>query len=150
MTTENEKVEKLIEAAKKGKTVRILGIGRSMQPLLHGGRDYIYLRAPKENEPYQKGDVVLYQSKGRYVIHRIIQIVPKGYVMLGDGNQEPEPPTAPEEIYLKAEGFLRNGKYISVKQTGYRLYTSLWITFLAIRPFVRKCKWKLNKVFRRG
>ncbi|MCI7791339.1 MAG: hypothetical protein MR531_11305 [Lachnospiraceae bacterium] len=50
--TENEKVEKLIALAREGKIVRILGIGDSMRPLLHGGRDYIYFRALRDGEKF--------------------------------------------------------------------------------------------------
>lgn len=144
--TENEKVEKLIALAKEGKTVRILGIGNSMRPLLHGGRDYIYFRALRKDESYQKGDVVLYQWDGIYVMHRIADIVPEGYIMLGDGNQFKEEPLSEDRIYLKAEGFLRNGRYISVQNKLYRIYVSLWVNFWKLRPFVRRCKAILNKI----
>lgn len=144
--TENEKVEKLIALAKEGKTVRILGIGNSMRPLLHGGRDYIYFRVLRKGESYQKGDVVLYQWDGIYVMHRIADIVPEGYIMLGDGNQFKEEPLSEDRIYLKAEGFLRNGRYISVQNKLYRIYVSLWVNFWKLRPFARRCKAILNKI----
>lgn len=120
--TEQEKVEQLIRLANEGKIVRILGIGDSMSPLLHSGRDYIYLRTLRDGENYQKGDVVLYLTDGIYVVHRIVDIVPEGYIMLGDGNQIKEEPILDKDIFLKAEGFLRNGRYISAMHPGYRLY----------------------------
>ena len=148
--TENEKVEELIRIAREGKIVRILGRGNSMRPLLLGDRDYVYLRTLEDGEQYSKGDVVLYWSGGIYIMHRILRIVPEGYIMLGDGNQELETPIPSERIYLKAEGFLRDGKYISTKRTGYKIYVMLWGTFWRFRPFVRRCKWILNDIFRKG
>lgn len=148
--TENEKVEELIRIAKEGKIVRMLGIGNSMRPLLHGGRDYIYLRTLQEEEAYQIGDAVLYKSEGKYVVHRIVDIVPQGYIMLGDGNQLKESPITKDNIYLKAEGFLRAGKYISAEKLLYRIYVKCWVTIWRYRPFVRSCKAVLNKLAGKG
>ena len=141
--TEYEKIEKLIEIASTGKTVRILGIGNSMRPLLHGGRDYIYFQ---KDTHYQKGDIVLYFSQGKYIMHRIAQVTNSGYIMLGDGNQFKEEPIPQTDIYLKAVGFLRNNKYISAKHPLYRLYSSLWTNFWHLRPVVRRCKSMINRI----
>lgn len=148
--TEQEMVEQMIRLANEDKIVRILGIGDSMRPLLHGGRDYIYLRTLRDGENYQKGDVVLYLTDGIYVVHRIVDIVPEGYIMLGDGNQIKEAPISDKEIFLKAEGFLRNGRYISAMHPIYRLYVWWWMAIRSFRPFVRRCKALLNKVTGKG
>lgn len=148
--TEYEKVEQLIRLANEGKIVRILGIGDSMRPLLHGGRDYIYLRTLRDGEDYKKGDVVLYLTDGIYVVHRIVDIVPQGYIMLGDGNQVKEAPISRKDIFLKAEGFLRNGRYISAMHPVYRLYVWWWVTIWSCRPFVRRCKAFMNRVTGKG
>ena len=148
--TEHEKVEQLIRLANEGKIVRILGIGDSMRPLLHGGRDYIYLRTLRDGEDYKKGDVVLYLTDGIYVVHRIVDIVPEGYIMLGDGNQVKEAPITRQDIFLKAEGFLRNGRYISAMHPVYRLYVWWWVMIWSFRPFVRRCKALLNKITGKG
>lgn len=142
--TENEKVEALIRIANEGKIVRILGVGNSMRPLLHGGRDYVYFENKKN---YKTGDIVLYISNGIYIMHRIAKITDEGYIMLGDGNQIMEEPISEENIFLKAIGFKRKNVYISVKNPLYRLYSWMWIKFWLYRPVVRSFKAKLNKLF---
>lgn len=142
--TENEKVERMIEIANSGKNVKIRGLGNSMRPLLHGGRDEIYLQAITEDKPLCVGDVVLYCVDDVYKIHRIMKIVPEGYIIAGDGNQFLEPPLKREYIYLRAIGFQRADRYISVENTGYRIYAYLWRVLYPVRPVFRKTKAFIN------
>lgn len=139
---EAELIKQLIEQARSGKTIRMLGLGDSMKPLLKNGRDSIELAAIYPDTPLKKGDVVLYLCNGVYVLHRIIYISGDYYSMLGDGNLTVEPPLHRDFIYLKAVGYIRNGKYVRADAIHIRLYGFLWRKLYKHRPFL----WKMISV----
>ena len=57
--------------------------GFSMLPLLRQQRDLFTIT--KKQDRCRKYDVALYKrADGAYVLHRIIQVLPDGYVFLGD------------------------------------------------------------------
>lgn len=67
-----------------GQVGYIIVNGISMEPVFKSN-DLVMVR---KSPPYQVGDIVTYHDAymGAYVIHRIIEIVPSGYVMQGDNN----------------------------------------------------------------
>jgi hypothetical protein len=146
ITTNEEHIRELIEKARRGNTVRMIGIGRSMSPLVKDGRDYIDLGAVDEATSIIKHDVVFYKShENKYVLHRIYSISNEGYYPNGDGNLCLEPLLQRDRIYLKAVGFVRKGKYISTGSIPYRLYSYVWTKLLPVRPHLlrwynRACK----------
>jgi hypothetical protein len=134
VTTNENDIWKLIEHARLGTTVRLLGIGSSMCPLLESGRDYIDLIAVNHDTKLYKNDIVFYKANdNQYVTHRIYSISEKGYHMLGDGNLCIEPLINKAHIYLKAVGFVRKGKYIPVEAKRYLIYVFLWTKLYPIR-----------------
>lgn len=81
-------VEELVALASecfdKGQAVRIRAKGNSMLPFVRDGRDFLLL---KRNTGAEVGDVVLaHESRGRYVVHRIIERNGDNLVLKGDGN----------------------------------------------------------------
>lgn len=59
-------------------------VGVSMLPMLKQGRDLFILKK-KTDQRCKKYDVVLYYRKpGQYVLHRIVEVHEKEYVVLGD------------------------------------------------------------------
>lgn len=134
ITTDEKHILNLIDIARQGKTVRMIGIGSSMRPLLKDGRDFVDLIAVEDNTILKKNDVIFYKShEDQYVLHRIYTVTGEGYYPNGDGNLCLEPLLPRDNIYLKAIGFLRNGRYISVQSKLYRLYSSLWTSLRPIR-----------------
>jgi hypothetical protein len=134
VTTNENDIWKSIEKVRMGTAVRLLGIGRSMCPLLEGGRDYIDLIAVNHDTKLCKNDVVFYKSHdNQYVTHRIYSISEKGYYMMGDGNLSIEPLINRDNIYMKAIGFVRKGKYISIEALRYQIYVFLWMKLYPIR-----------------
>ncbi|MCE4627800.1 MAG: signal peptidase I [Desulfurococcales archaeon] len=67
--------------------------GRSMEPTMHTG-DLVFLRS-EPPEKIKPGDVVVYKTDGRYIIHRVINVyIFKGnycYIIKGDNNPVPDP-----------------------------------------------------------
>lgn len=131
-------IEEMIAYARLGHRVCLLGKGQSMWPLLVDGRDYIFLEAIKKDTELIRGDVVLYQVNGRYILHRIYRVTEHGYEMLGDGNVMVEPPLARENIFLKAVAYERKGKRVLADAWYLQVYADIWMRIRRFRPWVRR------------
>ena len=59
--------------------------GTSMMPLLRQYRDIIEIR-PKGEHRCKKYDVVLYKRGKNYILHRVLRVLPDGYIIAGDHN----------------------------------------------------------------
>lgn len=148
ITTNEQYIWRLIDKARQGNTVRVLGWGDSMRPLLESGRDYIDLAAVGDDTLLKKYDVVFYQShENKYVLHRIYSISEAGYYLNGDGNLRIEPVLNRDRIYLKAVGFVRKGKYLPVESYRYKCYVHLWTKLLPFRAFMLRWYQRLYKLF---
>ena len=113
--------------------------GISMLPLLRQGRDLFTVRK-KGEERCKAGDVVLYRRKpDQYVLHRIVEVRPSDYVILGDNCIAREYGITDDDIIGIMTGFVRDGREHSVKETGYRLYTFIWMHTASLRIFLKKC-----------
>ena len=118
-------------------TYRIVGV--SMNPLLRQDRDLItVLRsdlAPKDtNGRFHNHEVVLYKrhSDGAYVLHRIVEVREKDYVILGDNCVKREYGITDEDILGVMTSFVRDGKTVPVTDPLYKAYVELWC---ALEPF---------------
>ncbi len=119
--------------------------GVSMLPLLRQGRD-LFVVCKKGAERCKAGDVVLYRRKpDQYVLHRIVEVNPADYVILGDNCIAREYGIRDDDILGVMTGYLRDGKEHSVKETGYRLYTFLWMNTASLRIFLKKCALRLRR-----
>lgn len=147
LTTDEYNIRNLVEKARQGHRVRLLGIGNSMLPFLEGGRDYIDLIAVDQDRKPCKKDIVFYKSyDNQYVTHRIYSATEEGCYLIGDGNLSIEPLVSWENIYLKAIGFIRKGKYISASSKGYQFYTALWMKLYPIRIHLLRLYHRINKI----
>lgn len=125
-------------------------VGVSMLPLLRQGRDLVVIEK-KAADRFQVGDVVLYRrSPHRYVLHRVIEVREKDYVILGDNCISLELGITDEDILGVMTGYVRSGKQHSVTERGYRLYTFWMVHCWRIRVFyrmtVRRIKDAIKKV----
>ena len=113
-------------------------VGVSMLPLLRQGRD-LFVVEKRGPDRLQVGDVVLYRRPpDKYVLHRIIEVREKDYVILGDNCINREYGITDGDILGVMTGFVRNGKQHSVTETGYRLYSFLWLRGVGIRIFFKR------------
>ena len=95
-----------------------------MLPLLRQGRDLFTLEK-KGPERCRKYDVVLYKdAQGRYILHRVVRVLPDGYVIRGDSTYTREFRTDGDIIGVMT-GLERDGREISVTDAGYRIYSVL-------------------------
>ena len=118
-------------------TYRIVGV--SMNPLLRQDRDLITvlrsdLAKKDENGRFYNHEVVLYKrhSDGAYVLHRIVEVREKDYVILGDNCVKREYGITDEDILGVMTSFVRDGKTVQVTDPLYKAYVELWC---ALEPF---------------
>lgn len=114
-------------------------VGFSMMPLLRQKRDIIEIKR-KEPGRCNKYDVVLYKRKDRYILHRIIKVLPDGYYIAGDHCTIVEKDIKDENILGVMTRVIRNGKTITPDNIWYKLYVHLWCDFYPIRFFLLNIK----------
>ncbi len=122
--------------------------GVSMLPMLKAGRDLFTLRAKGEAR-CQKYDVVLYKRGSNYVLHRVVEVRPKDYVILGDNCLNKEYGITDDEILGVLISFVRKGHEISVNEPVYRLYAKVWYALYPLRRVWMRGKAKAAGVWRR-
>jgi len=142
------------EILEKTGTYTGLTVGSSMQPLLHEQKDNIIVVRPEGR--LKKYDVALYVTpKGKYIMHRVIEVKDDHYVILGDNLLKKEYVTD-DMICGKLIGFYKNGKrYIDCENSKlYKLYSRIWVAFIPLKPayfFVRgylgAIKRRIKKLF---
>ena len=124
-------------------------VGVSMLPLLKQGRD-LFTVCRKSGERCRKYDVVLYRRPPEsYVLHRIIKVREKDYVILGDNCINKEYGITDGDIIGVMTGFVHNGHECSVDSIGYRLYSSVWVALAPVRVFLTRIRYKIRRLFKR-
>lgn len=124
-----------------GQCIQNVGfIGRSMLPMLRQRKDSVELT--KAPEKLQKYDLPLYMGqKGKYVMHRIVDVKDDYYVCLGDNTYSHER-IKPEQILAVVSAFYRGKRRISVSSPAYRLYCRIWCAIFPVRkPVYLAYRW---------
>ena len=130
---------------KNGSAVKLKPQGYSMYPLFLPGRDEAVIEHCVPSELH-RGDVILYRRvQGILVLHRICRITRDGFYLVGDNQTEIEGPLRADQLRGKLTGFVRNGKFVDVKNPIYRFLSGLWLFLRPMRP----CAWKLNACVRK-
>ena len=121
-------------------------VGVSMLPLLRQGKD-LFIVKRKGPERCRVGDVVLYRRPpNHYVLHRIVQVRPSDYVILGDNCVVKEYGIRDEDIIGVMTGFVRDGKEHSTAEAGYRVYSLLWLYTAPVRICLKKALFRLRRM----
>ena len=131
------------EIEKHGKGI-FTNVGDSMMPLLRQRRDIIHIS--KAEGRLKKYDVPLYKrDNGQYVLHRILKVREKDYVICGDNRIGMEEGITDKHIIGVMTGVSRDGKFLSVNDTKYKLYVLLCggrksyrILFLRAKSVIRR------------
>lgn len=119
------------EQLESGGTVGLPITGTSMLPLLVQGRDSVTL-SPAEK--VKVNDIIFYRrDNGAFVLHRIIGIDDKGYVLCGDNQWVKEYGIKDHNIIGVVTGISRDGKIIDVNDKKYVKYCNRWLKLLPIR-----------------
>ena len=113
-------------------------VGVSMLPLLRQGRD-LFIVEKRGPDRMRVGDVVLYRRPpNQYVLHRIVKVRERDYVILGDNCVNREYGITDEDILGVLTGFVREGKHHTVTEKGYRLYSFLMVRGADVRIFFKR------------
>ena len=113
-------------------------VGVSMLPLLRQGKD-LFTVAKKGAARCKVGDVVLYKRPpDKYVLHRVVEVRPNDYVILGDNCVAREYGIRDADILGVMTGYVRGGKTHTIDERGYRLYTWWILHFTGLRIFWKK------------
>ena len=137
------------EYLEKNGSLTYSNVGVSMLPLLRQGKDLFTVKK-KGKGRLKAGDVVLYhRPPDQYVLHRIIEVRPEGYVILGDNCIAKEYNITDDDIIAVMTGFVRGGKEHSVEEWGYRIYMTVWLHTVDLRIFLKKTARRLGRLRKR-
>lgn len=129
----------------EGHTIQIKPKGYSMYPLFVPGRDEAVIAPANDASSLKKGDVVLYRREGSMlVLHRICKCRKGRIYCVGDNEHWVEGPLDKGQIKGILIGVVRKGKYLSVKQPLYRVFSAVWLALLPFRPLL----FRMAKIFR--
>ena len=123
-------------------------VGTSMLPLLRAGRDIIEIRRPGSGRR-RKYDVVLYRRGEMYILHRIVRVLPDGYIISGDHNTFVERDITDNEILGVMTRVIRDGKSVTPDTFLYRCYVRIWCAPGRVRILILRCLGKARAVIRR-
>ena len=135
-------VSVLRELVEQGQEVSMLISGSSMAPFLIHERDSICFKQPER--PLRKGDMVFYQrDNGQFVMHRICNVKPEGYYIVGDAQTVIEGPVRENQIFAVITKVKRKGKWIEPGDFWWEFFEHIWIHMIPIRRVLMKSYAKL-------
>ena len=130
------------EMLKKNKHIVYTNVGHSMMPLLRQRKDVIEIKK-KEPGRCKKYDVVLYKYRDKYILHRVLEVLPDGkYIIAGDNTFVLEKDITDEQIIGVMTRVIRDGRSIYMDNKTYRVYVHLWCDAYPIRMGILKVKSK--------
>ena len=131
-TVRMEEISRLIS---EGKTVSISAKGYSMNPFIMHLRDQIVL-GPWTDADIKKGAVVLVKdTRGCFIVHRIIKIEGDMIILRGDGNIGLTEKAYVKDIIALMHGVTKKGRTYSVKSLRWRLYSWFWKLLTPMRRY---------------
>ncbi len=135
------------QLAKNGKLI-YTNKGDSMMPLIKQDRDLLIIK-PVQGR-LKKYDVPLYRrDSGQYVLHRILKVRSRDYVICGDNRWTKEYGIQDRHIIGVLTAVVRNGREISVNDWKYKAYVHLWCDLFPVRAFTLHVINKLKRTIRR-
>ena len=120
-------------------------VGVSMWPMLHNRRDTIVVRPAAGR--LRRFDVALYRSGGRYVLHRVVRVLPSGYVIIGDNCITEEHVEDAQVLGVLCE-FYRGERHVDMDGLPYRAYVRLWVATAPARHLAKRARGWLGRRLR--
>lgn len=128
-------MEEIRTLVSEGKTVTLTVKGNSMNPFIVHLRDRMTI-GPWKDEDIRKGTVALVKdTRGSYVIHRIIKRDKDRVVLLGDGNIGFTETATLDNVIGIMHNINRKGRIWTPQSTLWRLYSWFWMTLTPLRRY---------------
>lgn len=121
-------------------------VGVSMYPMLRNRRDTVIV-SPASGH-LKKYDVPLYRRGGKYVLHRIVDVVDDRYVICGDNCIRREYDITDREIIGVLTGFYRGDREMAMDSIGYRIYVRVWCALYPVRKIYKLVRMEAGKMYR--
>lgn len=119
----------------EGKTVTITAKGYSMNPFIVHLKDQITI-GPWKDEQIKEGAVVLAKdTRGAYLIHRIIKRDGDRLTLMGDGNIGLTETARTSEVIGLMQSVTKKGRTYSVQSLRWRLYSWFWKILTPVRRY---------------
>lgn len=118
-------------------------IGTSMLPLIREGKDTVKLIAI--NRPLKKYDVILYERKEQFILHRIVKVKKDTVDIVGDHQYLIEKDVSKKAIIAIMAGVYRGDKYLS--STAF--ITKCYIIMTIMMRCLRTCRAKMKRILRK-
>ena len=119
----------------EGKTVTITAKGYSMNPFIAHLKDQITI-GPWKDEQIKEGAVVLAKdTRGAYLIHRIIKRDGDRLTLMGDGNIGLTETARTSEVIGLMQSVTKKGRTYSVQSLRWRLYSWFWKMLTPVRRY---------------
>ena len=112
------------ELAKRG-VCYLPTVGISMAPLFYTHKKVVILERPAARA--KKFDVILFhRNDGRYILHRVVKVLPNGYFTRGDNFMKNDA-FVPEEQYVAVmTGYFKDKTTVTIRDFWYRMYVLFW------------------------
>lgn len=141
------------EQLDKNNQIVIVPKGNSMWPTLKNKKQSVVVG--EKVSRLAELDVALYvRGQNNFVLHRVIKVLPDGYLMCGDSQFVLEK-VLEEQIFGVMQGFYRGKKYVNCKDPKYIKKIKKWYKRKRYRKFMVKAfflkegiKCKLKRLFR--
>jgi signal peptidase I len=147
--TSMESIESLL--LREGAYVSVV-VGHSMEPMLKERVDTIMVTPFKGR--LKKYDVALYRVGEKYVLHRVVRVLPDSYVMCGDNCVVLEKNITDAEVLGKLERVWRGEEEYDLGGFGYKLYSRYKVLEFPFRKLYRRLRGgigsRLRKLFGRN
>lgn len=136
------------EELRRSKHIVTTTVGVSMLPLIKSGRDSVCVSSVDRR--LKKLDVALFRrNSGVFVLHRVVEVLPDGYVLCGDNQVNLELGITDENITGVMTGFFRGETYISCQNPLYRLYSHVWAALFPLRQLYFALRQRINQCFKK-
>lgn len=116
--------------------------GFSMVPMLRDRRDTIIVTTYEGR--LKKYDVPLYKRGEKYVLHRIVDVLPDSYVICGDNCENKEYGITDKDILGVLTGFYRDDKKIDMDGFWYKAYSRIWVFCYPVRRTWKRMKRRIK------
>lgn len=113
-------------------------VGHSMEPMLHERRDTVAVVPVKER--LKKYDVALYRVGEKYVLHRVVKVLPDSYIFCGDNCVELERGITDKDILGKLSEVWRGEEKMELDSFSYKFYCRRRVMGFLPRKIVRRLR----------